>query len=505
MNEVVMHLKSSENQARGLAEYGYQFMGVPLDMIAPEVWERLELFYLDSVACGVSAISRQANAPTVLRKEALTNYKNENGCYCYGSKIKVSPEKAILANSSAVREWDSNGTVFGYNPARGDTKGEFGHNDFYPVAVAAAQLKGLDGAQVLKGMLLSDEIRGRLSEVYSLKDKKIDHVVHGAIASAVTYGVMVGASIDEIESALGLLCAHYVPFRAIRAGHQLSDSKGASAAFSTEVAILSVHRAQMGFVGPKDIFRNPEALWCLYEKPKPGCSPFELHLTLSGKNFSVMGMHFKLGLYEHQSAGAIEGLMDLLRKHPAVYKDIEGVESIEVTIYQPAYGIICDPEKWHPDTRQSADHSMPYILATLLRKAKQKQSAEWGDLILLPNDYNDAAIKDELTQKLMTKISIKKGGPDYDSKYPEGIPTSIKIKHKKEGEFSGSLVMYPFGHAKNTVADLKKLLDNKFNCLLSSAVADLKELKGKCLNISRKNKQDVIAMTDFTIIEGDKI
>ena len=31
--------------------------------------------------------------------------------------------------------------------------------------------------------------------------------------------------------------AHYIPFRAIRAGHQLSDSKGASAAISTDLEI----------------------------------------------------------------------------------------------------------------------------------------------------------------------------------------------------------------------------------------------------------------------------
>lgn len=58
-----------------------------------------------------------------------------------------------------------------------------------------------------------------------------------------------------------MICAHYIPFRAIRAGKQLSDSKGASAAISTEVAILSMKRAMMGFIGPKDIFRNPEAIW----------------------------------------------------------------------------------------------------------------------------------------------------------------------------------------------------------------------------------------------------
>jgi 2-methylcitrate dehydratase len=43
-------------------------------------------------------------------------------------------------------------------------------------------------------MVCVDEIRGRLAEVFSLKSYKIDHVVHGAIASAATYGALLGAS-----------------------------------------------------------------------------------------------------------------------------------------------------------------------------------------------------------------------------------------------------------------------------------------------------------------------
>lgn len=61
-----------------------------------------------------------------------------------------------------------------------------------------------------------------------------------------------------------------------------------------------------GFVGPKDIFRNPEAL---FRQFKPTASndesPFDLVFENKGLDFAVMGMHFKLGLYEHQSAGAI--------------------------------------------------------------------------------------------------------------------------------------------------------------------------------------------------------
>ena len=60
----------------------------------------------------------------------------------FGSTQLVQSEKAIVANCAAVREWDSNGTVFGYNPTLGHLAGEFGHNDFYPVVITACQQKG---------------------------------------------------------------------------------------------------------------------------------------------------------------------------------------------------------------------------------------------------------------------------------------------------------------------------------------------------------------------------
>lgn len=62
----------------------------------------------------------------------------------------------------------------------------------------------------VRAMLLLDEIRGRLCEVFSLKTFKIDHVLHGAIASAIVYGALVGATASQIESAVGVVAAHYV-------------------------------------------------------------------------------------------------------------------------------------------------------------------------------------------------------------------------------------------------------------------------------------------------------
>lgn len=83
-----------------------------------------------------------------------------------------------------------------------------------------------------------------------------------------------------------------------------------------------------------------------------------------------MGMHFKLGLYEHQSAGALEGLQKMVyeSKFPTQYS-IDDIENINIVAYEPAFGIIGDPAKKTPSTRQSADHSMVYIVSTILRKA----------------------------------------------------------------------------------------------------------------------------------------
>jgi 2-methylcitrate dehydratase len=88
-----------------------------------------------------------------------------------------------------------------------------------------------------------------------------------------------------------------------------------------------------------------------------------------------MGMHFKLGLYEHQSAGALEGLQKIIYDSKFTTKQSHNdIENINIVAYEPAFGIIGDPAKKTPSTRQSADHSMVYIVSTILRKAFKSKS-----------------------------------------------------------------------------------------------------------------------------------
>jgi 2-methylcitrate dehydratase len=506
---MTVHLQPSSNQALGIGQFACDFMHNARPGALVE--ERTKLFHTDSVLCGISAVALGTNAPVLLRQEAL-EYRREDGVPFFGSTVKVAPEKAIVANGSAVREWDSNGTNFGYRKELGFTAGEFGHNDFYPVAIAAAQMKGRDGAWALKGMMLSDEVRGRLAEVFSLKTYKIDHVVHGAIASAATWGAMMGATPEQIESAIGMVVAHYIPWRAIRAGKQLSDSKGASAAISTEVAVLSMMRSMRGFIGPKDIFRNPESMFRQFARTQ-GDSPFPLVMSTQGDDFAVMGMHFKLGLYEHQSAGALQGMIDLMRKHPEILERPELVKGIKIVAYEPAFGIIGDPAKRDPKTRQSADHSMVYIVGTLLRKAVEQAKAKgtgriadgndamWKALFLSPYDYNHDAIVHPVTRAYMEKMTFEHGGPEYDRNYPDGIPTSVVITTTDGRSLDSGFVMYPSGHARNTTADLKGILANKFEQLGKLAMDDPKPLVEKLGHLERLDAKQLAGLYDFRIAD----
>eukprot|EP00929_Paragymnodinium_shiwhaense_P043813 TRINITY_DN22501_c0_g1_i1.p1 TRINITY_DN22501_c0_g1~~TRINITY_DN22501_c0_g1_i1.p1 ORF type:complete len:572 (+),score=171.19 TRINITY_DN22501_c0_g1_i1:72-1787(+) len=522
-------LPADSNQALGIGQYAKDFIdGKYGDQVDDIVWERIEQFHTDSVMCGISALALKTNAPLVLREEALT-YSDAKGATVFGSMEKVSPEKACVANASAVREWDSNGTVFGYNPnIPGHTAGEFGHNDFYPVVMAAAQVTGnVDGKKALRAMICLDEIRGRLAEVFSLKSYKIDHVVHGAIGSAAVYGALMGASAEQIENAIGMTVAHYIPFRAIRAGKQLSDSKGASAAISTEAAVLSMRRAMRGFIGPKDIFRNPEAIFRFFEPTTgaeaskdnvnitlgnkvrwgEGPSPFNLVLSTAGSDFAVVGMHFKLGLYEHQSAGALEGALSALVNNPEFLSGgKDAITNINIVAYEPAFGIIGDPAKKDPKTRQSADHSMAFIVSRILKKAFDKGSmpstmdGAWMDLMLSPYDYGADALYDADTRDLMSKITFSHGGAEYDAKYPDGIPTSMDITLKSGKVISSGLVMYPSGHARNTSADLKQILAHK-NRMLGDIVfptrAEVDTFVGNLQNMKNMSASEVQTVYNF--------
>ena len=169
---------------------------------------------------------------------------------------------------------------------------------------------------------------------------------------------------------------------------------------------------------------------------------------------------------------------------------MEDIENINIVAYEPAFGIIGDPAKRTPTTRQSADHSMVYIVSTMLRKAFQSREFNeklagfnnldevWKSLMLEPKDYGHKALFDAQTRELMAKCTFTHGGKSYDEKYPEGIPTSISVTLKSGQKYESGFVMFPSGHSRNQTANLKDILNYK-NQLLGRLALSESELNHK--------------------------
>jgi 2-methylcitrate dehydratase len=216
-------------------------------------------------------------------------------------------------------------------------------------------------------------------------------------------------------------------------------------------------------------------------------------------------------LYEHQSAGAIGGLIALLTAHPQLPGTWQQLRKIRITIYEPAFSIIGDPHKRDPQTRQSAENSMVYNISALLRKAIDRAAnvvsaarpndeiSLWQDLMLLPTDYDDDALKHPITRELMSRIEFVHGGKEYDERYPDGIPTTIELVHAKLGTLSSGLVMYPQGHARCERTHLPVLLANKFQRLTETAVADVAALQVRFNNLAEKSAEKIRSLYDFEL------
>jgi 2-methylcitrate dehydratase len=94
----------------------------------------------------------------------------------------------------------------------------------------------------------------------------------------------------------------------------------------------------------------------------------------------------------------------------------------------------------------------------------------------------------------MDKINFTHGGKEYDDKYPEGIPTSVKITLKSGEVLDSSLIMFPSGHAGNKECDLKGILSHKFKLLGNLALASEEEvgaLYNKLDNIETLSNDDL--------------
>jgi 2-methylcitrate dehydratase len=122
--------------------------------------------------------------------------------------------------------------------------------------------------------------------------------------------------------------------------------------------------------------------------------------------------------------------------------------------------------------------------------------------MLLPADYaeDETALFHPVTRRLMEKIDFRHGGPEYDRRYPDGIPTTVEMEHAGLGNLTSGLVIYPEGHARCASSEWLALLDHKWRMLVRPAIGGYDCFIHGLTNVVAKSPKQVVAMYDFQIL-----
>ena len=119
--------------------------------------------------------------------------------------------------------------------------------------------------------------------------------------------------------------------------------------------------------------------------------------------------------------------------------------------------------------------------------------------MLLPEDYTAVRIHNKTIRDLMDKINVVHGGSTYDHKYPQGIPTSIRMHHPEVGQVDSGLIMYPLGHARSDNLATQEVLTIKMNRLASLGVENPEDVMLRLKNIQQASPEKVRTIYSFDI------
>lgn len=399
---------------------------------------------IDSVGCAYGAW--HSDAAEIVRRVAM-QVESGYGATMIGTYHKTSPDWAAFANGLMIRYLDFNDTYLSKEPAH--------PSDNIAAVLAVAEAEGSSGKEVLLATVLAYEIQCRLCDAASLRARGWDHVNYGLFSAAAAASQLMKLSPEATRHALSIAGVSGLAMRQTRVG-ELSMWKGCAFANSSRHATFAAWLAKEGLTGPSDLFEGKMGFM------KQVSGEFELG-ALGGENgepFMINRTYIKYFPVEYHAQSAVWAaleLRDAIRRDPMIADvDLSVIEAIDIDTFEASYSIIgSEPEKWRPQSRETADHSLPYIVGVALE-----------DGVVYLDSFDEVRYTEPKVLELVSRIRVNHD-PALDPRYPEGIPNRITL-HLKDGRDLTAENTFPRGHAKNPMTDDE--VEHKFHRLTENLI-----------------------------------
>ncbi len=411
--------------------------GVKYEDLDDKVKHEVKRRFIDALGVAYSSIN----------SEPANKIKKMSMLYPGNSKIigsgKASPDFSAFMNSLIIRYMDFNDTYLSLEPLH--------PSDMFGPLISLSSLFNKTGKDLITATAVGYEIGTRLCDSTSLRKKGYDHVNFTEIAMAAALSKLMDFDNDKIINTISISLIPHIALRQTRVGNLTMWKAGAAAnsarnsvfaALASLYGFTSANEPISGKLGFKNIIAPDMDISKLDKKTSDG----------------ILRTYIKKYPVEYHAQAAVTAALKLANEI-----DINSIDEINVYTYEAAVSILADEEKWEPKNKETADHSLPFIIAsTLLNKD------------FWVNSYDD--IKNSTVMNIMKKIRVIED-KEYTKQYPEKLPIKLSIRSNNKNHESE--VIIPRGHYLNPMTDQE--VETKFVRLtgLTNVLRDLWSMEDK--------------------------
>ncbi|MCH8927420.1 MAG: MmgE/PrpD family protein [Candidatus Marinimicrobia bacterium] len=458
---------SDKTIARRMAEFALELQ---YDDLPSEVIEEVKRFLYDSVGCALGGF----NTHDV--KAMLEIYSDMGGkpeATLFGSGEKLPAANATLLNSLMIRALDFNDIYWKEDPSH--------PSDLIPAALAMAERQNSSAKELIVAIVLAYEFEQRLCLFAKpgVRERKWHHATLTQFVSPIVAGRLLGLDAEQMENAIGISGGHNFTPGAAAAG-QLSMMKNTVDPMAVQSGVIAALMAEKGFTGTRAIFEGKEGLMDILGDDWDE----EALLGGLGESFKILECSMKAFPTEALTHSHITCALKIVRDHDVLPDDIK---EIKVTTIARAVDILFDPEKYNPKSRETADHSLPYVIAAAVVDRK-----------ITTDQFSDERIADPKIRSVLPKI-VGEASEEFEKMFPAKQPSKVVIT-LNDGTAYTEKVDYPKGDPREPMS--QDDLDDKFKGLTSLILDDesRRKIKDTIWNLESLNNVSDL-MNDLKIME----
>jgi 2-methylcitrate dehydratase len=385
---------------------------------------------LDTFGC---AFGGYTAGPSKIAIKLASDVSSRHGATVLLSGIETSPDLAAFANGVMIRYLDFNDAFVSFTHGAGHP------SDTIAALLPAAELTSRSGRDLITATVLAYEVFCKIADVFDYLDNGIDHSTITGIAATVGAGRLMGLTEGEMLHAIGITVGGNTATRQGRSD-ALSNWKAFAAADACRKAIFSVQLAQNGMTGPNNVFEGSYGFFKVFghkavAAPQLG-KPFGIRRAFTKR--------FPLGQFSQTVAQAA------VEARP-FFDNPDDVQEINIHVSRSAIKIMADgPDKWHPQTHETADHSIPYAAALVLMYGK-----------IEPEYYEDPYLHDHRLLDLVARVKCLPSDEADRMEYEFNL-CELELVLKSGGRKTVR-VEYHRGHFKNPMTDAE--MEEKFRLM----------------------------------------